>query len=56
MWCLEDQEETFNQMIDQLSKQNKAIIKLSQYIDRINVNSNSPFDNDVEEEIFKILE
>jgi predicted CopG family antitoxin len=56
MWCSDDQENSFSQIIDQLFKQREAIAKLSEYVDRINSNSNSPFSDDVEEEIKKILE
>jgi len=39
-----------------IDKQSKSISKLSEYVDRINANSNAPFSEDVEEEIKKILE
>lgn len=55
MWCSDDQEENFSQIIDQLFKQREAIAKLAEYVNRINANSNSPFSDEVEEEIKKIL-
>ena len=39
-----------------IDKQSEAIAKLAEYVDRINANSNSPFSDDVEKEIKKILE
>lgn len=61
MWCSDDQEDNFSQIIDQLFKQREAIIQLSQFMGQLKHSSGglrpSPnFDNDIEEEIKKILE
>lgn len=54
--CSDCEEIDCKEIKKRIAKQREAIAKLAEYVDRINTNSNSPFSNDVEEEIKKILE
>lgn len=45
----------FERIIDTIDKQSEAIIKLAEYVDRVNTNSRVPFNSNVEEEIEQIL-